>query len=178
MNCYKTLNYHVFRAIVRSVANEVIVDNPGPVEVGTISRRHWNDLKEPTVNDLKVRVGKKKKKLRSKSLAAKKAAKKQAQLCPPATTEPPEGSQEQVGDQSLAAGLNPLGDSEVQVVGEVNGSNGQSRTALGAVPKGVPIIQTPQVFKPVANPLTLGQGNPGVAQKCQYVDPPHYGRGF
>ena len=63
MNCYKTLNYHAFRAIIRSVANECIVDTPGPVEVGTISRRHWNDLKEPTVNDLKLRVGKKKKNL-------------------------------------------------------------------------------------------------------------------
>ena len=61
MNSYKTLNYHAFRAIIRSVANECIVDTPGPIEVGTISRRHWNALKEPTVNDLKVRVVKKKK---------------------------------------------------------------------------------------------------------------------
>ena len=67
MNCYKTLNYHGFRAIIRSVANEVRTTDPGPVEVGNISRRHWNDLKEPTVHDLKVRVGKKKKKLRSQS---------------------------------------------------------------------------------------------------------------
>ena len=56
MNSYKALNYHGFRAIIRSVANECIVDTPGPVEVGTISRRHWNALKEPTVNDLKTRV--------------------------------------------------------------------------------------------------------------------------
>ena len=62
MNSYKTLNYHAFRAIIRSVANEVIVDNPCPVEVGSISRRHWNDLKEPSVKDLKDRAGKKKKK--------------------------------------------------------------------------------------------------------------------
>ena len=61
---------------------------------------------------------------------------------------------------------------------EVNGTNGQSRTGLGAVPKGVPIIKTPQVFPPVANPPALGQGNPGVAQKRQYVEPPHYERGF
>ena len=130
-------------------------------------------MKEPTVNDLKVRVGKKKKKLRSKPLAAKKA-----QLSLPATTEPPEGSQEQVGDQSLAAGLNPPGDSDLQVLAEVNGTNGQSGTGLGAVPKGVPIIKPPQVFPPVANPPALGQGNPGVAQKRQYVDPPHYECGF
>ena len=119
MNSYKTLNYLGFRAIIRSVANECIVDTPGPIEVGTISRRHWNALKEPSVNDLKTRVVKKKKKLRSKSLAAKKAL-----LSQPATTEPPEGSQGQAGDQSLAAGLNPSEDSEVQVIGEVNSSNG------------------------------------------------------
>ena len=175
MNCYKTLNYHAFRAIVRSVANEVIVDNPGPVEVGHISRRHWNDLKEPSVHDLKVRVGKKKKKLRSKSLAAKKA-----QQTLPATANPPEGPQEQAGAPAPAAGLNPPGDNEVQVVAEVSGSNDQPRAGTGAVPKGtphVPTIQTPQVF-PVANPPPLGQGNPGGAQKRQYVETPHYGRGY
>ena len=64
------------------------------------------------------------------------------------------------------------------MLGEVNGSNDQSRIGLGAIPKGVPIIKTPQVFPPVANPPTLGQGNPGVAQKRQYVEPPHYDRGF
>ena len=63
-------------------------------------------------------------------------------------------------------------------MGEVSGSKGQSRTAIGAAPKGVPIIQTPQVFKPVAIPPALGQGNPGAAQKRQYVDTPHYDRGY
>ena len=179
MNCYKTLNYHAFRAIIRQVANEVIVDSPGPVEVGHISRRHWNDLKEPTLHDLKVRVGKKKHKLRSKSLAAKKAAKK-AQQTLPDTANPPEGSQEQAGASAPVAGLNPPGDNEVQVLAEVSGSNDQPRAGTGAAPRGppqIPIIQTPQVF-PLANPPSLGQGGPGVAQKRQYVDTPHYGRGF
>ena len=65
-------------------------------------------------------------------------------------------------------------------MGEVNGSNDQSRAGNGAVPRGtpqVPIIKTPQVF-PLAPPPTLGQGAPGVAQQRQYVDTPHYGRGF
>ena len=88
-------------------------------------------MKGPSVNDLKTHVVKKKKKLRSKSLVAKKAAKK-ALLSQPATTEPQEGPQGQAGDQSLAAGLNPSEDSEVQVLGEVNGSNDQSRIGLGA----------------------------------------------
>ena len=62
MNSFKTLNYHAFRAIIRSVANECIVDTPGSIKVGSISRRHWNNLKEPSVNDLKSRVVKKKEK--------------------------------------------------------------------------------------------------------------------
>ena len=66
LNCYKTLNYLGFRSIIRSVANEVRVSNPGPVEVGNLTRRHWNNLKEPSIIDLKKRVVKKKKKIRSK----------------------------------------------------------------------------------------------------------------
>merc|ERR1712055_157467 len=120
-------NYHVFRAIVRSVANEVIVDNPGPVEVGSISRRHWNDLKEPTVKDLKDRAGKKKKKISSKSLAAKKAAAKKAQQTLLDTANLPEGSQKQAGALAPLAGLNPPGDHQVQVLAEVSGSKDQPR---------------------------------------------------
>ena len=98
----------------------------------------------------------------------------------PATTEPQEGPQGQAGDQSLAAGLNPSEDSEVQVLGEVNGSKAHPSGGLGAIPPpaGVPIIKTPPVFQTVANPSTLGHGNPGVAQKRQYVEAPHYDRGF
>ena len=180
MNCCKTLNYHAFRAIIRKVANEVIVDNPDPVEVGHISRRHWNDLKEPSLADLKVCVGKKKSKLRSKSLAAKKAAAKKAQQTKPDTANPPEGSQEQSGASAPEAGLNLPVDNEVQVLAEVSGPKDQPRVGNGAAPRGTPqfpVIQTPLVF-PVANPPLLGQGHPGGAQKRQYVDTPHYGRGF
>ena len=61
-NCYKTLNYLGFRTIIRSVANEVRLTDPGPVEVGMLTRRHWNALKEPSIIDLKKRVVKKKEK--------------------------------------------------------------------------------------------------------------------
>ena len=37
-NCYKTLNYLGFRSIIRSVANEVRTTDPGPVEVGNLTR--------------------------------------------------------------------------------------------------------------------------------------------
>ena len=177
-NCYKTLNYLGFRSIIRSVANEVRVSDPGPVEVGNLTRRHWNDLKEPSIIDLKKCVVKKKKKIRSKSAAANAALKAQQTL--PVTADLPGGPQEQAGAPALAAGLNPPVEPEVQVVAEVSGSNDQPRAGTGAVPKGpphVPTIHTPPVF-PVANPPALGQGTPGVAQKRQYVDPPHYGRGF
>ena len=180
MNSYKALNYFGFRAIIHSVANECIVDTPGPCEIGSISRRHWNNLKEPSVNDLKTRVQKEKKKIRSKSLAAKKAAKK---LLPSqsSTTEPQGGAQEQAGDPSPAGVLNPTEDSEVVVLGEVSNTNGQHNSVPGMAPPppGVPIIQTPQVnFQQVANPSQLGHGNPGVAQqRFQYAATHRYDRG-
>ena len=52
-NGYKTLNYKEFRGIIRSVASEVKINNLGPIEIGGLSRRHWNALKEPTIVDLK-----------------------------------------------------------------------------------------------------------------------------
>ena len=51
-NCYKTLNYLGFWTIIRSVANEVRTTDPGPVEVGNLTRRHWDALKEPTIIDI------------------------------------------------------------------------------------------------------------------------------
>ena len=56
MNSTKALNYFGFRSIIRQVANDCIVNQPGPVEIGALSRRHWNNLREPSVNDLKTRV--------------------------------------------------------------------------------------------------------------------------
>ena len=179
MNSFKALNYLSFRAIIRKVAKECIVDTPGPCEIGSISRRYWNNLKEPSVNDLKTRVQKKKKKIRSKSLAAKKVAKK---LLPSqsSTTEPQVGAQEQAGDPSPAGVLNPTEDSEVVVLGEVSNTNGQHNSVPGMAPPppGVPIIQTPRVnFQPMANPSQLGHGNPGVAQqRFQYAATPRYDR--
>merc|ERR1712030_294157 len=64
-------NYKSFRAIVRQVANECITSTPGPVEIMGLCRRHWNDIKEPQVSDLRSRVIKKKKKIREKNRAAK-----------------------------------------------------------------------------------------------------------
>ena len=66
MDAVKSLNYESFRAILRQVANTCLTTNPGPVEIMGLTRRHWNELKEPTVNDLRSRVQKKKKKLGQK----------------------------------------------------------------------------------------------------------------
>ena len=58
--------------------------------------------------------------------------------------------------------------------------NDQSRAGNGAVPRGtpqVPIIKTPPVF-PLAHPPSLGPRLQELAQPGQYVDAPHYGRGF
>ena len=181
MNCCKTLNYSSFFAIIRKVADEVSKDNPDPVEVGHISRRHWNDLKEPSLADLKVRVGKKKSKLRSKSLAAKKAAAKKALQSTPDTANLPEGSLEHSGAPAPVAGQNLPVDNDVQVVAEVSGTKDQPRVGNGAAPRGAPlfpIIQTPPVFPQVANPPPLGQGHPGGAHKRPYVETPNYSRGY
>ena len=125
-------------------------------------------------------LGKRKEKLRSKSLAAKNAAKK-AQQTLAATADLPGGSQEQAGAPALAAGLNPPVKPEVVVVAEVSGPNDQPRVGDGAAAGGAPpvplVIQTPPVF-PLAHPPSLGPRLQELAQPGQYVDAPHYGRGF
>ena len=143
-NCYKTLNYFGFRGIIRSVASEVKLNDPGPVEVGNLSRRHWNNLKEPSISDLKKRVVKKKKRIRSKSTVANTVKKAQKNL--PVTADPQGGPQGQVRAPAQAAGLNLPAEPEVMVVGEVSGPNDQPCVGPGAAAGGPP---PPQMsFKP------------------------------
>ena len=178
MNSTKALNYLGFRSIIRQVANDCITSQPGPVEIGALSRCHWNNLREPSVSDLKTRVQKKKKKNRSKILAAKKQAKKSSSGPSNTTSEPQEG-QDQAADPSPARGLDQPDDEEVVMLGEVRNTTGQPNVAPGIapLPPGVPIIRTPQVNFNQANPSQLG-GNPGAAQlRFQYPAAPRYDRG-
>ena len=101
----KSLNYKSFRAILRQVANTCITTTPGPVEIMGLIRRHWNELKEPTIHDLRSKVQKKKKRLRAKSQAAKKLANKSSSG-PSTTSDPQVGSQDQAGDPSPATDQN------------------------------------------------------------------------
>ena len=91
---------------------------------------------------------KKKKKIRSKAAVANTA--KKAQQTPPSTADPQGGPQGQVRAPAQAAGLNPPGEPEVMVVGEVSGPNDQPRVGNGAAAGGAPpvpnLIQTPPIF--------------------------------
>ena len=112
-------------------------------------------MREPSVDDLRSRVIKKKKKIRAKNLAAKKKAKKSSSA-PLATSEPQGGSQDQAGDPSPATGQNPPEEEEVVMLGEVRHPNGQPSGVPGMAPPppGVPTIRTPQVNLQQAPPLS------------------------
>ena len=164
---------------MRQVANICITTNPGPVEIMGLCRRHWNDLKEPSVGDLRIRVQKKKKKLRAKTQAAKKLAKKSSSA-PSATSEPQVGPQDQAGDPSPATDQNPTEEEEVVMLGEVRQPSGQPNSVPGMAPPppGVPIVRTPLLNFQQANPPQIGRVNPGVAQpRGLFPATPRLGRG-
>ena len=84
---YKILNFSEFREVVQSAALEISTNSLGPIEVGKLTRRHWNALNEPIVSDLKKRVARKNKKARGKSAGTPA---KQPKLNPPAPAAPQE----------------------------------------------------------------------------------------
>ena len=130
-NGYKTLNYKEFRGIIRSVASEVVTNNLGPIEIGGLSRRHWNALKEPTIVDLKKRVVKKKKKTRAKSI------KKQKQN-PPAAADPQVEALGQAQAPAQAADQAPPGGSEAMEVAADGNPNAQLPVGPGGATGGNP----------------------------------------
>ena len=173
----KSLNYKSFRSILRQVSNTCITTNPGPVEIMGLIRRHWNELKEPTIHDLRSKVQKKKKRLRAKSQAAKKLAIKSSSG-PSTTSDPQVGSQDQAGDPSPATDQNPTGEEEVVMLAEVRHPSGQIPVpGLAPPPPGVALVRTPIVnFQ--ANPPNLGR-QPGVVQPRGLLPaPPRFGRGL
>ena len=173
----KSLNYKSFRSILRQVCNTCITTNPGPVEIMGLIRRHWNELKEPSLDNLRSKVQKKKKRIRAKNQAAKKLASRSSSG-PSSTSETPVGSQDQAGDPSPATDQNPAGEDEVAILAEVRHTSGQfSVPGLAPPPPGVPLVRTPIVnFQ--ANPPTLGR-QPGVVQSRGLLPaPPRFGRGL
>ena len=115
----KSLNFKSFRTILRSVTDFCITKAPGPVEIMGLIRRHWNDLHEPSLDNLRSKVQKKKKRIRAKNQAAKKLALRSSSG-PSSTSEPPVVSQDQAVDPSTANGLSAAGNEEVARVAEVS----------------------------------------------------------
>ena len=174
---FKQLNYKSFRQIMREVCNTCITTTPNPVEIMGLIRRHWNELKEPSLDSLRSKVKMKKKHIRSKNQAAKKKADRSSSG-PSTTSEAPVGSQDQAGDPSPATDQNLTGEQEVVMLAEVRHTNGQSTApVLAPLPPGVPIVRTPLVnFQ--ATPPVIGR-QPGVVQPRGILPvPPRYGSGL
>merc|ERR1712002_1352483 len=66
----KSLNFRSFRSILLQVSELCTTKSPGPVEVRGLIRRHWNDLCEPSLDNLRSKVKSKKKRLRAMNQAA------------------------------------------------------------------------------------------------------------
>ena len=60
----KVIDYSSFKNTVQLAVHEISQKSLGPIEMGTILRRHWNGLKEPTTQHLAWRAANKNKKAR------------------------------------------------------------------------------------------------------------------
>merc|ERR1712030_312230 len=93
--------------------NTCITTTPGPVEIRGLIRRHWNELKEPSLDNLRSKVQRKKKHIRAKNQSAKKKADKSSSG-PSTTSDTLVGSQDQAGDPSPATDRIPAGEDVVR----------------------------------------------------------------
>ena len=108
-------------------------------------RRHWNELQEPSLDNLRSKVQKKKKRIRAKNQAAKKLALRSSSG-PSSTSETPVVSQDQAVDPSTANGQSAAGNEEVARVAEVSQPSVQvSVPGLAPPPPGVNLVRTPLV---------------------------------
>ena len=172
----KSLNFKSFRTILLSVSDFCITKSPGPVEVMGLIRRHWNDLHEPSLDNLRSKVQKKKKRIRAKNQAAKKLALKTSSG-PSSSSEPPVVSMDQAVDPSTANGPGAAGNEEVARVAEVGQPSVQFTVpGMAPPPPGVNIVRTPLVNYQ-ATPPVLGR-QPGVGQPRGLLPaPPRFGSG-
>ena len=53
---FKVINYSGFREVIAKAVLEISNKSLGPIEVGKLTRRHWNALNEPVIQDLQKRV--------------------------------------------------------------------------------------------------------------------------
>jgi len=151
----KSLNFRSFRSILLQVSEACLARSLGPVEVMGMIRRHWNDLSEPSLDNLRSKVKSKKKRLKAKSQAAKKLASKNSSSGPKPPTEPPVVSMDLAVDPSTATGPGTTGNDVVASVAEVVQPGGQV-TVPGPAPQlpGVNPVRPPLQAPP---PPLLGR---------------------
>ena len=162
----KSLNFRSFRSILLQVSEDSLTKSLGPVEVMGMIRRHWNDLSEPTLDNLRNKVKSKKKRLRAKSQQAKKLASKNSSSGPTSSTETPVVSMDLAVDPSTATGPGTAGNEVGARVAE-GAQPGVQFTIPGMAPPppGVNVIRTPLLPLPASLPLLGRQpavGNPRV----------------
>merc|ERR1712002_415362 len=159
----KSLNFRSFRTILLQVSDFCMTKSPGPVEVMGLIRRHWNDLNEPSLDNLRSKVKSKKKRIRAKNQAAKKLALKTSSG-PLSSSEPPVVSMDQAVDPSTATGPGAAGNEEVARVAAGAQPGGQSTVpGLAPPPPGVNLVRTPLLTLQAPLPLLGRQpavGNP------------------
>ena len=173
----KSLNFRSFRSILLQVSEACLAKSLGPVEVMGMIRRHWNDLSEPSLDNLRSKVKSKKKRLKAKTQAAKKLASKNSSSGPKTPTEPPAVSMDLAVDPSTATGPGAAGNEEVARVAEVGQPSVQFTVpGMAPPPPGVNIVRTPLVNYQ-ATPPVLGR-QPGVGQPRGLLPaPPRFGSG-
>ena len=177
----KSLNFKSFRSILLQVSEACLTKSLGPVEVMGMIRRHWNDLSEPSLDNLRSKVKSKKKRLKAKTQAAKKLASKNSSSGPMSTTEPPVVSMDLAVDPSTATGPGTAGNDVVARVAEGVQPGGQS-TVPGLTPPlpGVntvrpPLLQAPLPLLGRQPAVGIPRGNPPVPARGGR-GPQNYGR--
>merc|ERR1712002_1230980 len=154
----KSLNFRSFRSILLQVSEFCTTKSPGPVEVRGLIRRHWNDLSEPSLDNLRSKVESKKKRLRAKNQAAKKLASKNSSSGPSLSSEPPVVSMDQAVDQSAANGPGTAGNEvEASVAEGAQPSVQLAVPGLAPPPPGVNLVRTPMLNFQATPPLLLGR---------------------
>merc|ERR1712002_1126049 len=154
----KSLNFRSFRSILLQVSEFCTTKSPGPVEVRGLIRRHWNDLCEPSLDNLRSKVKSKKKRLRAKNQAAKKLASKNSSSGPSPSSEPPVVSMDQAVDPSTANGPGAAENEVVASVAEVAQPGVQLAVpGMAPPPPGVNLVRTPMLNFQATPPLLLGR---------------------
>ena len=136
----------------------------GPIEVGKLTKRHWNALNEPIVSDLKKRVSRKTKKARVKSAGPPAKIPKLNPPAPAVTQEVAQTPQVEAVGMDVVA----VGPSTAHPSAGPGGATGESSQPT-------PVIQP---LLPTPNPPAQGNQNQGADANWYSGNPPPGSRGF